>query len=44
MVFAIEPVYKQDGLGFHLEDNAIVTSSGFENMTTALGRGPIVVG
>ena len=44
MVFAIEPVYKLGDLGFHLEDNVIVTETGFENMTTLIGRGPIVVG
>ena len=44
MVFAIEPVYRLGDLGFHLEDNVIVTETGFENMTTLIGRGPIVVG
>jgi Xaa-Pro aminopeptidase len=44
MVFAIEPVYRVGGLGFHLEDNVIVTEDGYENMTTLIGEGPVVVG
>jgi Xaa-Pro dipeptidase len=44
MVFAIEPGYKADGLGFHLEDNVIVTDDGIENMTTQVGPGPSVAG
>ena len=43
MVFAVEPVYKMDGLGFHLEDNVIVTHDGIENMTPLVGPGPVVV-
>lgn len=45
MVFAIEPVYKTaDGMGFHLEDNLIVTPTGMENMTSRFGPDLIVVG
>lgn len=45
MVFAIEPVYKTaDGMGYHLEDNVIVTPSGAENMTARFGPELIVVG
>lgn len=44
MVFAIEPVYRLGDLGFHLEDNVIVTEDGIENMTALVGQGPIVVG
>jgi len=45
MVFAIEPVYKTaDGMGYHLEDNVVVTPTGVENMTAHFGRDLIVVG
>jgi Xaa-Pro aminopeptidase len=45
MVFAIEPVYKtDDGMGYHLEDNVIVTPSGVENMTSRFGPELIVLG
>lgn len=45
MVFAIEPVYKaEDGIGYHLEDNVIVTPTGVENMTSRFGPDLIVVG
>jgi Xaa-Pro aminopeptidase len=45
MVFAIEPVYKTaDGMGYHLEDNVIVTPAGVENMTSRFGPGLIVAG
>ena len=45
MVFAIEPVYKtDDGMGFHLEDNLIVTATGVENMTARFGPDLIVAG
>jgi Xaa-Pro aminopeptidase len=45
MVLAIEPVFNtNDGMGFHLEDNVIVTSQGEENMTSRFGPDLIVVG
>lgn len=45
MVIAIEPVYKaDDGIGYHLEDNLIVTPTGVENMTSRFGPDLIVVG
>lgn len=45
MVFAIEPVYKtDDGAGFHLEDNVIVTGTGVENMTSRFGPELLVLG
>lgn len=44
MVFAIEPVYRVGNIGYHLEDNVIVTESGMENMTDRLGTDLIVVG
>jgi Xaa-Pro dipeptidase len=46
MVFAIEPVYNtKDGkMGFHLEDNVIVTKDGVENMTSHFGPELIVLG
>jgi len=45
MVVAIEPVYKaDDGVGYHLEDNLIVTPTGVENMTSRFGPELIVVG
>ncbi len=44
MVFAIEPVFKTgDGMGYHLEDNVIVTATGVENMTSRFGPRLIVV-
>lgn len=42
MVMAIEPVYIEDGKLFFLEDNLLVTDSGFESLTTALPHGMIV--
>jgi Xaa-Pro aminopeptidase len=45
MVIAIEPVYKaEDGTGYHLEDNLIVTPTGVENMTCRFGPDLIVAG
>jgi Xaa-Pro aminopeptidase len=46
MVFAIEPVYetRDKKMGFHLEDNVIVTSDGVENMTSHFGPDLIVLG
>jgi Xaa-Pro aminopeptidase len=44
MVLAIEPVYREGEIGFHLEDNLIVTNGGVENMTSYLGSELAVVG
>jgi Xaa-Pro aminopeptidase len=44
MVLAIEPIYRIGDIGFHLEDNLIVTSNGVENMTSRLGTELAVVG
>lgn len=44
MVLAIEPIYRQGEIGFHLEDNLIVTADGVENMTSRLGSELAVVG
>lgn len=45
MVFAIEPVCTApDGMGYHLEDNVVVTPTGVENMTSRFGPDLIVVG
>jgi len=44
MVFAIEPVYRVGDIGYHLEDNVIVTEAGVENMTSHFGRELIVIG
>jgi Xaa-Pro dipeptidase len=44
MVFAIEPVYRIGDIGFHLEDNVIVTAQGMENMTPHFGPELLVVG
>jgi Xaa-Pro dipeptidase len=44
MVLAIEPVYRIGEMGFHLEDNLIVTANGVENMTSRIGRDLVVVG
>jgi Xaa-Pro aminopeptidase len=44
MVLAIEPIYRQGEIGFHLEDNLIVTADGVENMTSRLGTELAVVG
>jgi Xaa-Pro aminopeptidase len=44
MVLAIEPIFEQDGVGYHLEDNLIVTDAGVENMTSRFGPDLIVVG
>lgn len=40
MVLAVEPVYFTEKIGFHLEDEVIVTSDGFELISD--GRGPLV--
>ncbi len=44
MVLAIEPIYRIGEIGFHLEDNLIVTADGVENMTALLGDELAVVG
>lgn len=44
MVLAIEPIYRDGNIGFHLEDNLIVTESGVENMTGRIGPELVVVG
>jgi Xaa-Pro aminopeptidase len=44
MVLAIEPIYRIGEIGFHLEDNLIVTADGVENMTSRLGTELAVVG
>lgn len=44
MVFAIEPVYQEGSIGYHIEDNVLVTRDGIENLTTELPRQLIVVG
>ncbi len=44
MVFAVEPVYKSGGMGFHLEDNLIVTKDGVENMSNLFGPDLMVLG
>ena len=44
MVFAIEPVYRVGDIGYHLEDNVIVTETGVENMTNRFGPDLIVLG
>jgi Xaa-Pro aminopeptidase len=45
MVLAVEPVsWEGDAVGFHVEDNLIVTPHGVENMTRRFGPELIVVG
>jgi Xaa-Pro aminopeptidase len=44
MVLAIEPIYRNGNMGFHLEDNLIVTEGGVENLTSRIGRELVVVG
>lgn len=46
MVFAIEPVFMTEDrkMGFHLEDNLVVTSEGVENMTSRFGPELLVLG
>lgn len=44
MVLAVEPIYRTGDLGFHLEDNLIITSSGVENMTFRIGPDLVVAG
>jgi Xaa-Pro aminopeptidase len=44
MVLAIEPIYRDGDIGFHLEDNLIVTETGVENMTGRIGAELVVVG
>jgi Xaa-Pro dipeptidase len=44
MVLAIEPTWRKGAIGFHLEDNLVVTSDGVENMTSYLGTELAVVG
>jgi Xaa-Pro aminopeptidase len=42
MVLAIEPVHIQDKSLFWLEDNLLVTETGYESLTTALPHGMII--
>lgn len=42
MVLAIEPVHIQDESLFWLEDNLLVTETGYESLTTALPHGMII--
>jgi Xaa-Pro aminopeptidase len=44
MVLAVEPIFEADGVGYHLEDNLIVTDLGVENMTSQFGPDLITVG
>jgi Xaa-Pro aminopeptidase len=44
MVMAVEPVFRNGDIGYHLEDNLIVTDDGSENMTTTFGPELIVLG
>lgn len=44
MVFALEPIYQDGDVAYHIEDNVLVTPSGVENLTTLLPRQLIVVG
>lgn len=44
MVFAIEPVFVDDGHGYHLEDNILVTKDGHENLTKNFPRELVVCG
>ena len=41
---AVEPVYRDGDIGYHLEDNLIVTEQGSENMTSTFGPELIVLG
>jgi len=44
MVMAVEPVYRNGDIGYHLEDNLVVTEEGVENMTNTFGSELIVLG
>lgn len=44
MVMAVEPVYRNGDIGYHLEDNLVVTEQGAENMTNTFGSELIVLG
>jgi Xaa-Pro aminopeptidase len=44
MVFALEPIYREGDIGYHIEDIVLVTDSGVENLTTLLPRQLIVAG
>jgi len=44
MVLAVEPIYRRGEMGFHLEDNLIVTETGVENMTSRIGPELVVAG
>jgi Xaa-Pro dipeptidase len=44
MVLAVEPIYRRGEMGFHLEDNLIVTRDGVENMTARIGPELVVAG
>jgi Xaa-Pro dipeptidase len=44
MVLAIEPIFRDGDIGYHFEDNLLVTPDGVENLTGRLGPEVLVVG
>ncbi len=44
MVLAVEPIFREGEIGYHFEDNLLVTADGVENLTGRLGREVLVVG
>lgn len=44
MVIAVEPIFREGEIGYHFEDNLLVTPDGVENLTGRLGRELPVVG
>jgi Xaa-Pro dipeptidase len=44
MVLAVEPIFREGEIGYHFEDDVLVTSDGMENLTGRLGRDILVLG
>jgi Xaa-Pro aminopeptidase len=44
MVLAVEPIFRDGEIGYHFEDDLLVTTDGVENLTGRLGRDILVVG
>jgi Xaa-Pro dipeptidase len=44
MILAVEPIFRDGEIGYHFEDNLLVTPDGMENLTGRLGRDILAIG